>query len=437
MSKKTGDNKTKLAIEGGPKAFPKMTGKPEPKLGVEEFMALAVRFGFKPDALKRLRRAVSDKDLQGNGPTLARYYTAYPSPPCGEQFDALARRLFKVPFALGVSSGTAALHAAMVGVGAGPGTEVIVPGVGFLATGMAAVLAGATPVFCDIDASLQIDPTKIEPLITPRTVAIAPTHHWGTVCDMAPIMAIARKHKLKVVEDCAQSPGATYKGQSVGTFGDFGCFSISCYKIIGGGEGGLILARDERMFDRARQLAEAGGLWRKDRFAPPRYPGELFPGTNYRMSELEAAVDIVQLQKLGGIVQRHRAVSRRIKSQLRRFKDVALQQSNDPRGDIGYLLRFYPATCDLGAKLVAALRAEGIGAGMRGLSAGPDWHVFRHMFPLFPRFAKRCRPERCPVAADLYDRNLSIGLDQWYSPADCDAIAAGINRVFSAYSAEV
>ena len=424
---------TKLAVDGGPKAFSARTGKPQPKIGVDEFMALARRFGFKPEALARIQRSISNEDLIENGPTLARYATAFPTPPSGEVFEALAKRTFNVPYALPISSGTAALHAAMVAVGAGPGKEVIVPGVGFLATGMAAAFTGATPVFCDVDESLHMDPSRIEPLITPRTIALAPTHHWSGVCDMDPIMAIARQHKLKVIEDCAQSPGATYKGRYVGSIGDFGCFSISCYKIIGGGEGGLLLAHDERLFDRACQLAEAGGLWRQDRFAPARYPGELFPGTNYRMSELEATVDVVQLEKLDQVVGRFRAVSRRIKSQLRKFKEVRWQKSNDPEGDIGYALRCFPKTFELGEKIVKALTAEGIGAGMRGKAAGPDWHLFRHMFPLFPSFAERCRTEMCPVAADLHDRNVSLWLDEWLSPADCDAIAAGLNKVFAAY----
>src|SRR5699024_9697665 len=156
----------------------------------------------------------------------------------------------------------------------------------------------------------------LEECITDKTIAVAPTHHWGGVADMEPIMAIARKHNLKVIEDCAQSPGAKYKGKYVGTIGDFGCFSISAYKIIGGGEGGLLLARDKKLFDAANQLAECGGLWREDRFALPRYEGELFVGTNYRMSELEAAVDIVQLQKLPDIVKRMHSAFTQVSSQL-------------------------------------------------------------------------------------------------------------------------
>jgi len=274
-----------------------------PKIGVEEFLSIAKRFGFNPQAMDRLTAAITDGDLPEGGPHLGRYY-GHPRPIKGDQFEELAREIFGVKYAHAVSSGTAALHCAMVGVGAGAGSEVICAATGFIATSLAVALAGATPVFCDVDESLQINPALIEKLITPKTVAIAVTHHWGSVCDLDPILKIARQHGLKVIEDCAQSPGATYKGRPVGSIGDFGCFSISSYKIIGGGEGGMVVTNSERAFDRVRQMAEGGGLWRPDRCAPERYEGELFVGANFRLSELESAVNVVQLRKLPDIVAR-------------------------------------------------------------------------------------------------------------------------------------
>jgi 8-amino-3,8-dideoxy-alpha-D-manno-octulosonate transaminase len=445
----------KLAIDGGKKAFESREGKRQPKIGVEEFMAVATRFGFKSEALARLRAAVSDDDLVDKAANFARYYCPLPDLVVGSKFEALAKEKFGVKYALGVSSGTASLHAAYVAVGVGPGTEVIVPAVGFMATAAAAVLAGGVPVFCDVDTSLHLDPKKIEACITPRTVAIAPTHHWGGVADMDPILAIARKHGLKVIEDCAQAPGAKYKGRYVGSIGDLGCFSISCYKIIGGGEGGLVTTSDQRLYERACQLAECGGLWREDRFAPPRYEGELFVGTNYRMSELEAAIDLVQLGKLDGIVRRHHEVKTRVVKQLKTFKEIVPQKVNDVAGEIGYLLRFFPATDELGWKIHAAMKAEGIPVSFRGAEAKPDWHLSSDMFPITtktppsagaspftdPRYLAKggqaeYRRGDCPVADDLYNRCIGLGLDQWYSPRDCDNIAAGLNKVLSAYCTE-
>jgi dTDP-4-amino-4,6-dideoxygalactose transaminase len=428
-----------------------MSGQAQPKIGVAEFLSIAERFGFAPAALERIRNAISDADL-GPGPNLAKYATAYPPETKGSAFEALACKTFGVNYALGVSSGTAALHCAMVAVGVGPGTEVIVPAIGFYATAAAVVAAKGVPIFCDVDASLGIDPAKIEQLITPRTVAIAPTHVMGSVCDMEPILAVARKHNLKVVEDCAQSPGGKYKGRYVGTMGDVGCFSISAYKIIGGGEGGLILTDDERLWERANQFAECGGLWRPDRFAPPRYEGELFNGTNYRMSELEAAVDVVQLGKLDDVVRRYHTVKMRILRQLRPCQEITPQRINDVDGEIGYRLLFYPAGHELGQRIAEALRAEGISAWYRGLNARPDWHVYADMFPItlksgtmpqdrpfdLPEYQERDGHVEygkgfCPMADDLFNRSLSIPLNQWYDEADCDAVAAGINKVLSAF----
>jgi 8-amino-3,8-dideoxy-alpha-D-manno-octulosonate transaminase len=440
-----------LALYGGPKAVAHIEGEGQPKIGMREFMSIAERFGFSDAALARIRASVSDEDLAAE-PHLARYSTSYRAETKGVAFERLARQTFGVQHALGVSSGTAALHAAFVAVGVGPGTEVICSAVGFYATAAAVVLSKGIPVFCDVDGSLGMDPAQIEALITPRTVAIAPTHVMGSICDMDPILEVARAHDLKVVEDCAQSPGGRYRGRYVGTLGDVGCFSISAYKIIGGGEGGLVLTDDQRLWERACQLAECGGLWRPDRFAPPRYEGELFSGTNYRMSELEAAIDVIQLEKMPEVVSRYHAVKMDILEQLHTYGEIVPQKLNDREGEIGYLLRFYPETVELGKAIVEALNAEGVPCHMRGASAPPDWHVYSHMFPITHKrgatgdgcpFTCPVYSERggeiayargdCPVADDLFDRCVSIRLNQWYTAEDCRHVAHGIDKVLSAH----
>ncbi len=440
----------KLALQGGYKAVGSIGGRGKPKIGVEEFMAVAERFGFSKRALKGIREAVKTDDL-GSGAFLANYYSGLKESKV-QAFERVARELFGSKFAIGLSSGTGALHSAFVAAGVGPGTEVICPAIGFFATASAVVMARGVPVFCDVDESLSMDPKDIERHITPRTVALAPTCVMGSVPDMPAIMKVARKHKLKVVEDCAQSCGAKVKNKFVGTYGDFGCFSISAYKIVGGGEGGLLLTKTQRNWDRANCLAEGGGLWRPVRFNKPRYAGELFCGTNYRMSEMEAAVDEVQLKKMPATVKRFNAVKRRILSTLRTFKEIRPQTLNDADGEVGYTLRFFPETIELGKRIHDALKAEGIGCGMRGLDPRPDWHIYYDMFPLTEvngpvpeNCALHCPTYRekggtavyqrgdCPVADDLHARGISVGLNQWYNASDCRNIAAGINKVLSAY----
>jgi len=453
----------KLAVNGGPKAFPGSGDKRKPKIGIDEFMAIARRFGFSPEKLNEIRAAVSDED-PGRGPTLARYMSTWPTPSSGECFEETAREIFGVKHAMGLSSGTGALHSAYVAAGVGPGTEVIVPAIGFYATAAAVVMSGGIPVFCDVDKSLHMDARRMEDLITPRTVAVVPTCVYGGVYDMDPILDVARRHGLTVIEDCSQSPGGKYRGSYVGTLGDMGCFSISAYKTTGGGEGGLLLTNDSRLFERASQLAESGGLWRPDRFAPPRWEGELFCGTNYRMSELEAAMDTVQLKKMPDTVRRYNTVKRSILGQLKSYREIEPQKINDIEGEVGSTLRFYPETIGLGRSIAGALNAEGIGCGdfvfhaecaVRDENAAPDWHVYYDMFPVVLKtgatdagcpFSCPIYREKggsityargdCPVADDLFNRQITIWLDPWYSPEDCTAIAGGINKVLSAFCTE-
>ncbi len=419
----------KKALQGSMKAVAALEAQGEPKIGVEEFMSLCDRFGFSKPTVKKIRNAVEAENW-GTGPFLAHYYSGLKQSKV-EAFERTARRIFGVKYAIGCSSGTGALHSAFVAAGAGPGTEVICPAIGFFATANVVDLVGAVPVFCDVDESLHMDPAKIEPLITKRTVAIAPTCVMGGVPRMDAIMRVARKHKLKVVEDCAQSCGGAYEGKYVGTFGDLGCFSISAYKIVGGGEGGLLLTNNKRLWERANNLAECGGLWRPDRFAPPRYEGELFAGTNYRMSELEAAVDVPQLMKMPRTVKRCRTMKMRVLKRLKRFKEITPQLINDPQGEVGYFLRFFPETIELGEKIVKGLEAQKVGASMRGKNGRPDWHVYSYMYPLTLKHG--IERGTCPVADDLFDRVITIGLNQWYTATQCRELAGRVNTVLAAH----
>jgi dTDP-4-amino-4,6-dideoxygalactose transaminase len=271
----------------------------------------------------------------------------------------------------------------------------------------------------------------------------------GGVCDMQRIMRIARKHKLLVIEDAAQSCGATYRGKRAGAIGDIGCFSIAAYKIVGAGEGGLLLTKNKRMWERANQLAEGGGLWRPERFAPPRYDGELFCGANYRMTELEAAMDNVQLRRMPATVRRFNKIKLAILKRLKTFRQITPQKLNDPEGDAGYAIRFFPETIELAEKIATALKDLGINCNTRGKNAGPDWHLYSYMYPVIlqqspagkecvyecPRYTARggraAYSKNCPIADDLFNRVVNINLNQWFSPQDCRHLADAINTVLA------
>jgi dTDP-4-amino-4,6-dideoxygalactose transaminase len=193
--------------------------------------------------------------------------------------------------AVGVANGTDALHLALRALKLGPGDEVLTTPFTFIATTEAIGMVGAKPVFVDIDPdTFNLDPKLIEAAITPRTKVILPVHLYGQPCDMDPIMAIARKHGLRVVEDCAQAIGATYKGRKVGSFGDLGCLSFFPSKNLGCfGDGGMVVGNDQALVDRVEMLRRHGG---KVKYLH----SEL--GMNSRLDELQAAILKVKLKHL-------------------------------------------------------------------------------------------------------------------------------------------
>ena len=194
-------------------------------------------------------------------------------------------------FAVGVGSGTDALHLSLRALDIGPGDEVITTPFTFIATTEAICILGAKPVFVDIDpVTFNIDPAGLEAAISPRTKAILPVHLYGQACDMDAIMQIANDHGIAVIEDCAQAMGARYRDRSVGTFGDAGCFSFFPSKNLGAiGDGGMIITDDDRVFERVEMLRRHGG---KVKY----YHSEV--GLNSRLDELQAAVLRVKLQRL-------------------------------------------------------------------------------------------------------------------------------------------
>lgn len=208
------------------------------------------------------------------------------------------------PHAIGLNSGTDALHLALRALDIGPGDEVITVPFTFVATTEAIGIVGATPVFADIDpVSYNLDPASIEAKITPKTRAIMPVHLYGQPADMDAIMAIARRHGLHVVEDCAQAVGATYKGQQVGTFGAVGCFSFFPSKNLGCyGDGGAAVTSDPQLAQRLVALRGHGGRVKY-------YHEEL--GVNSRLDEVQAAVLRVKLPHLDRWNAGRREVARR------------------------------------------------------------------------------------------------------------------------------
>jgi dTDP-4-amino-4,6-dideoxygalactose transaminase len=438
-------DKDALAINGGSIAIEAFEGKGPPKISHEEFLELADTWGYSQETVNQIRHLIEKDDL-GGGPFLVRYKPQSKV----SQLESQAAALFDVKHVLAVTSGTAALHTAYVAADVGCGDEVIVPGYTFAATAMAVVVARGIPIWCEIDESMTIDPVDLERKITPRTKAIAPVHMNGYVCNMDSIMEVARKHGIQVIEDCAQACGASFRGRRVGTIGNLGCFSISAYKTTGGGEGGMIVTDGDNLYARAQQWSEGGGLWRPIRCEKPRWDGELFCGLNYRMSELEGTVLLVQFRKMEAQLNRWRTNKRRIMSALAVYKELTPQVIHDINGEMGHTIGFFPESAQESELVVAALRAEGIACGTRGQNPGSDWHYYQHVDMILQKMpatsdgcpwdcpkaseavAVEYSPDMCPRSVDLTNRHVNVHVDQWWTECDCEQVAVALTKVFDA-----
>jgi perosamine synthetase len=246
-------------------------------------------------------RYVTDAVISGWISSQGKYITQFE-----EQFASFCG----VRHAVAVANGTVALHMALTAIDIGPGDEVIVPALTFIATANAVRYCRAVPVFVDVDrATWNIDPDRIEAAITPRTKAIIPVHLYGQPCDMDRVRAIAERHRLRIVEDAAEAHGATFGGRRVGAIGDLGCFSFYGNKIITTGEGGMVVSNDAALDEKLRLLRDHGMSRTR------RYWHEVI-GFNYRMTNLQAAIGVAQLERWEQIISAKARIQRWYDTQI-------------------------------------------------------------------------------------------------------------------------
>ena len=296
-------------------------------------------------------------DVLRNG-SLFRYYGLGPAK-YADVYEAAAREFYGARYALGLNSGTGALIASLTALGIGPGCEVILPALMWVASVGAVIQVNAIPVLCEVDDSLCMDPADLEKKITPRTKLILPIHMAGSPCNMDAIMAVAQKHNIPVLEDCAQCNGGTFKGQKLGTFGDMGIFSLQLNKNMTSGEGGLIVTNDEKLFYRAFSAHDMGLIRKDGRLATPDAYAIAW-GAGRRMTELCAAVASVQLKKLPQIVDHMRASNNRIKAMLRGTPGLEFRRLNDAEGDTGTFLILRVADAEKAMAAVAKMKESGL-----------------------------------------------------------------------------
>lgn len=329
------------------------------------------------------------------------------------------------------ASGTNALVAALASLDIGPGDEVIVPAHTYMATAVAVLQVGAIPVIVDIDESITMDPAALEDAIGPRTKAVIPVHMWGVVCDMRRIMRVARKYKLRVVEDCCQCIGGAYEGKMVGTLGDAGAYSFNYFKNMTCGEGGAVLSKRSASHDKVRCLIDCCSFYwtgRKKFFEP-------FTSNGARASEIQGAMMNAQLDRLPGLIRNLRAQKKKLVKETTNT-GLHISKINSLDWECGTMMMYLLPTVKQ-ADTFAEKAGCGI-AGKTGRHTYNEWDPILqkrgHVNPKLDAFKnpanKGCRmkysKKMLPRSLDILNRTAQIGLSPLSKASD---VKATIRRI--------
>ncbi len=371
-----------------------------------------------------------------------RYYGPDPAYVVNELEETVAE-LVGMEHAVGVTSGTAALIVALRALGVGPGDEVIVPAATFYGCVNAVVACQAVPVFADLDETVSIDAAAVEQVITERTKAVMVVHWRGVAADMDPLLAVGLRHGVNVLEDCAQSFGAEYRGRPVGSMGAINIFSFQMNKVISAGEGGMVVTNSGSLHRRAVASQDQG--------TPRGSAAANFPpffGENYRMSELTAAVLLEQVKKLERLRSHVRRVGSIIKAGARGLPGVHVRPMADPAGDAGFNPGFIFASPELCDWARQALAAEGVPIAHpyggqpvymhEAILAKRMWHD--GPTPWDDRFYDGTAdygPGLCPDAEELLPRVCEYHLSMDWTEQDARDVAAGLQKVMQRVPSEL
>jgi perosamine synthetase len=346
--------------------------------------------------------------------------------PTVEAFEHAFARFVGAAYAVAVSSGTAALHAAMHALEIGPGDEVIVPPLTFAASANCVIYQGGTPVFADVEPdTLLLDPRQVEEKLTARTKAIVAVDYAGQPCDYDALTTIARRHGVALVADACHSVGGEYRGRTVGVLGDLTAFSFHPVKHLTTGEGGMVttnapeLARRMRMFRNHgiatdhRQRAERGSF----------YYEMVTLGYNYRITDIQCALGLGQLQKLPAFIRRRQEIAARYDEAFSSLEGISPTQVRADRISAYHLypVQFHTEAVGLSREIVyAALRAENIGVNVHYLP------VYLH-----PYYRQRFEtgPGLCPVAEAAYARLITLPLFPRMTDEDVTDVVMAVKKI--------
>jgi len=301
------------------------------------------------------------------------------------EFEKKIAEKMGVKYALFVCNGTAALKLALFSVGVRAGDEVLLPSFTFIATIEAILELGATPVVVEVDKSLNMDPIDLAKKITKKTKAIVPVHMAGVPAKMDEILSIGKKHNLPVVEDSCQAMGGTYKGKNLGTLGIAGVYSTDQGKIITSGEGGILVTNEEKIYLTAREYSDHGHEQN------PKFPrGEdtrSIWGFNYKVTEIQGAIALAQLQKLDHILQKQREHKNKIKDGIKGAAGIEFRELPDAAGDAADTLIFFVDSREKASNFAKKLVQCGLGT--KNLPDAVDWHyagTWTQIFHHYPEY---------------------------------------------------
>ena len=321
---------------------------------------------------------------------------------------------------LAVANGTAALHMALLALEVGPGDEVVIPALTFVADANAVRLVGAIPVLADCsnldDWNISVE--TIERCITPKTKAVMIVHYAGYPCDMPSIVDLCQQHNLKLIEDVAHAPGATVAGRSCGTWGDIGCFSFFSNKNLSIGEGGMVTSCSPELIQRMKYMRSHG----MTTLTLDRHKGRAItydvaePGLNYRMDEMRAAIGLVQLDKLPAGNTRRKKLTDRYRQNLD-GSGVSMPFANMNKDHVS-AYHILPVLLPVGADrkaVIEGMKAKGI---QSSIHYPPFWN--------FTAYAGQYSPDDTPVAAEICERELTLPLYPTMTDEDVDLVTASL-----------
>jgi len=315
------------------------------------------------------------------------------------EFENALKAFLGAKHAIAVNTGTSALHIALDSLGLKKGSKVIVPSFTFAATIQAIISCGAQPVFCDVDyGTLNMDIKDIKKKISPEVRVIMPVHYGGLPCDMDEILSVSRKNNIIVIEDAAHAFGSNYKNKKIGSFGDITCFSFDPIKNITCGEGGAVVLNDDTLANeiiKKRILGIDKDTWHRYRNERSWFYEVVCPGFRYHMSNINAAIGLVQLKKIGVFLEKRKEICRKYDAGLKGIKEIEISNRDyDTIASFNYVIKIKDNRRD---GLMDYLKEKGIDSGIH--------YIPNHIQPAFKEF--HCE---LAVTEDIFKKILSLPL---------------------------